>query len=839
MGADGRAGLGGGRDGDARGRGGLRHPGGGLHERRPGAFGDDLGDGGRTGRDGGERAGRGRADDRGHGARGPDAERLDIGHSDADGLDNADFAYQWIRGGADIPGATGATYTAAEADEGERLKVRVAFEDDAGHAESLTSAATAAVAARADEAPESNTDKTGSTTESETEPESETETDTESESGSESESESESELESESGSESETESETESKPETPTVDVSDARVREGPGATLDFAVTLSGASSDTVTVDYRTVDANAKAGEDYTAKSGTLTFRPGQTSKTIRVTVLDDAHDEGEEKMVVVLYRASGATRDDYLGLGTIENSDPMPRALLGRFGRTAALHVVEHVEERIEARREAGFQARFAGRPLRPGLARDLAVEFLGQLGGLARADGNRAGARGPIAVSPLDGAVSIGAPTGAADEWAGGAAPIGRLPGTDDGVNPLGGFAAGLGGGHLLTGSAFELNRETRRGGILSFWSRGAQSRFAGRQGRLSLDGRVSTAMAGADYAQGPLAAGLSLSHSRGRGGYSGVAAGEAASSVTGLYPWLGYKATDRITVWGVAGYGRGALTLTPGAGAALRSGLSMAMAAGGMRGELADSVVGGFGLAFKADALWVGTSIEGVDGPDGRLAASAAAVTRYRTALEASRGYRFQRGLSLRPSLEVGLRRDGGDAETGAGVDIGGGLVVSDALTGLSADVRVRMLLAHQDEGFSERGLSIAFGFDPTPETPLGFVARVAPSWGGPASGGAEALWGQETMAAMPHGSMASGHRLEAELGYGLPLGRRLVGTPRFGVGTSGHGRDYRMGYGLTLSESGAMSFELAVDAHRRESTAQAGAEHGVQGRLAARW
>ena len=42
-------------------------------------------------------------------------------------------------------------------------------------------------------------------------------------------------------------------------------------------------------------------------------------------------------------------------------------------------------------------------------------------------------------------------------------------------------------------------------------------------------------------------------------------------------------------------------------------------MVMAAGGLRGELADSVVGGFGLAFKADALWVGTGIEGVDGPE----------------------------------------------------------------------------------------------------------------------------------------------------------------------------------------------------------------------------
>ena len=68
--------------------------------------------------------------------------------SDADGLDDAGFAYQWIRTDTDIQGATGSTYTAVEADEGERLKVRVSFTDDAGNAESVTSAATEAVAAR-------------------------------------------------------------------------------------------------------------------------------------------------------------------------------------------------------------------------------------------------------------------------------------------------------------------------------------------------------------------------------------------------------------------------------------------------------------------------------------------------------------------------------------------------------------------------------------------------------------------------------------------------------------------------------------------------------------------
>ena len=102
-------------------------------------------------------------------------------------------------------------------------------------------------------------------------------------------------------------------------------------------------------------------------------------------------------------------------------------------------------------------------------------------------------------------------------------------------------------------------------------------------------------------------------------------------------------------------------------------------MAMAAAGTRGALVAGGASSFELAFKADALWVGTSIDGVEGPGGNLAATAAAVTRFRTGLEAARGYALAGRLSLRPSVEVGLRHDGGDAETGAGLDVGGGLVV----------------------------------------------------------------------------------------------------------------------------------------------------------------
>ena len=77
--------------------------------------------------------------------------------SDANGLANASFTYQWLADDADISGATGSSYTLVAADEGKAIKVRVSFTDDAGNEESVTSAATAAVIA-------ANTSATGAPT---------------------------------------------------------------------------------------------------------------------------------------------------------------------------------------------------------------------------------------------------------------------------------------------------------------------------------------------------------------------------------------------------------------------------------------------------------------------------------------------------------------------------------------------------------------------------------------------------------------------------------------------------------------------------------------------------
>ena len=637
-----------------------------------------------------------------------------------------------------------------------------------------------------------------------------------------------------------------------TIRIRDATGDEDDGY-LDFKVRLSRKSTDLVCYDFETISGgSATEGTDYLKiPKASYWMRIGKRVDKPFVRLIDDSINDNGETVKVKISNAHlcddpsqtvSITRDE--ATGTIRNSDPLPQALMARFGRTAAVHVVEHVEERLAAPREVGLEAQVAGRQLRPGMARELALDVLSQLGSSAGMHAPGAGSPGARSGSPMGAAAGsiglaagMGGPAGggmgvAADRMNGMARSSGGL--FDGGLPSM-----GLGGENLLTSSSFALTRETRQGGILSFWSRGARSSFAGREEALSLGGDVRTTMVGADYAKGPLVAGLSLSNSRGLGEYAGVSGGQVASAVTGLYPWLGYTLSDRVSVWGVTGYGKGALTLTPGEGAALTSGLSMAMAAAGTRGALVAGGARGFELAFKADALWVGTSIDGVEGPGGNVAATAAAVTRFRTGLEGSRDYTLAGRLSLRPSGEVGLRHDGGDAETGAGLDVGGGLVVSDASTGLAVDVRVRMLAMHQADGFSERGMALSLSYNPTPSTPLGLTARVAPSWGGEATSGAEALWGRETMAGLANGGLASGNRLEGEVGYGLPVSRRFVGTPTFGVGTSEMGRDYRLGYRLGALGGEGTAFELGVDAQRREIPLQGATDHGAGARATLRW
>ncbi|MGK7909095.1 MAG: glycosyl hydrolase family 18 protein [Synechococcus sp.] len=110
----------------------------------------------------------------------------------------------------------------------------------------------------------------------------------------------------------------------PAISVSDASSWEGDDGTgnLAFEVSLSAASDEMVQVNFSTSDGSAIAGEDFLGQVGTLTFAPGETRKTIDVSVIGDKEIEGEETLSLSLSGASGAAIADNLGLGTLLNDD-------------------------------------------------------------------------------------------------------------------------------------------------------------------------------------------------------------------------------------------------------------------------------------------------------------------------------------------------------------------------------------------------------------------------------------------------------------------------------------------------------------------------------------
>ena len=237
------------------------------------------------------------------------------------------------------------------------------------------------------------------------------------------------------------------------------------------------------------------------------------------------------------------------------------------------------------------------------------------------------------------------------------------------------------------------------------------------------------------------------------------------------------------------------------------------------------------------MKTDALGVRTTSAAVPG----MAGGEAKVTRLRLGLEGSWRLRFEDGASLTPSVVIGARHDGGDAEAGFGADIGGGLAFADPARGVSFALNARGLLAHEADGFGAWGVSGSLAFDSDPASERGLTLTLRQTAGASSTGGADALFGRATMAGLGSGDSARARRLDAEAGYGLPVfGGRFTGTPWLGFALSEDGRDYRLGWRLRPARQDRVSsFDLGIEATRRERSNDDTAEHGIGLRLSAHW
>ena len=323
------------------------------------------------------------------------------------------------------------------------------------------------------------------------------------------------------------------------------------------------------------------------------------------------------------------------------------------------------------------------------------------------------------------------------------------------------------------------------------------------------------------GADARVAPgLLAGVSVSRSRGAFDYR--AAGRNQDAAVGAYelglasihPYLAWSVLPDLDVWGTAGHAWGRLQIVDQqTGAFLTSPATLDSGMLGVSGRLLTRgattwrLRGEWALA-QMDVARAGTAFE----------AATMNMRRLRLGTEVSHERVYASGVSLTPWGELGLRHDGGDGETGAGLELGGGLRYLDREAGLTVEGHGRWLTVH-------RGTLREWGFGALVRFVPGTGGRgpslsLMPSWGETASG-VRRLW--DRGATDPLLYDARGARLEAQFGYGFtPFESAGVLTPYGGVSLAREvARGYRLGGRFAVGRAATVSLE----AERRERLAAA--------------
>ena len=559
----------------------------------------------------------------------------------------------------------------------------------------------------------------------------------------------------------------------PALSITDAvPVAEGGEAT--FMVSLSPASSELVTVAYATQDGTAVAGSDYTAASGTLQFDPGMTSHTIRVAVLNDTAVEPTETFAVELSDPVRATLADGTGVGTITDDvehrveRPIPTGL-PEVGRAIAFSAVTcRIDRKMSDTRTWDNAGRLAGGGFPP------AANF-----------GGHAAFGGP--------GTTFGGSTGAF------------------GDSPFPTQASMTPGQQLGNLSFLMASQETAEGGggRVAAWGCGDYRRLsgAGGLGAGSWNGEVYSLHVGVDVRLGSnVLAGVSVSRSRGMIDYegglgSGTDGGEHDLRLVGVHPFLGWSVTPGLQLWGTVGHAWGELRIVDELGG-LTGAATLNSGALGLNGRL---------LTRGATTL----SLRG-EGALAQLTADSATfevatldMWRFRLTTELSHELLFSSGTSLTPWAELGARHDGGDGQTGAGLELGGGLRYRVPQVGLTAEGYGRWLAVHEG-ALQEWGVGAMVTIDPGMDR-RGLSASVTPSWGETATG-VQRLWQQG--AAGPAWYGTSRAQVDAQLGYGVPVfGGRSVLTPFGAMNLAGdEARRYRLGGSLATSRWTTLSLEI---------------------------
>ncbi len=369
---------------------------------------------------------------------------------------------------------------------------------------------------------------------------------------------------------------------------------------------------------------------------------------------------------------------------------------------------------------------------------------------------------------------------------------------------------------------------------------WGSGDYRNLSGAANRIDWEGNVVSAHVGTDVMlRRNLLAGLAVSFSQGALDYTDriggdARAGEYETDLISLNPYAGWVLRSGIRIWAMAGHGWGRVRLNhEDSDEEHSSDMTQWSGALGVRGNLYSSGDGATGGGTVLDLKGEGSLGRGEIHGSANMEELTTTVSRLRLALEGTHTRLIGTGNVLTPSLALGVLADGGSGQTGAGLEVGGGVKLTQTSLGLTVEARGRTLLAH-GEDVEEWSAGGALHVDPG-LTGQGWSVSVAPSWGVTPKGPGD-LWQRGLVDGTGDHSMDTAMRLAGELGYGLHAydGRGLV-TPYAGFLLSGHGtREYRAGARVRVKPSLAVALQ---GTQRRQTNASV--EHGVTVQASIRW
>ena len=568
----------------------------------------------------------------------------------------------------------------------------------------------------------------------------------------------------------------------PVVSIADATAVEG--QELEFAVALSARAVQPVTVMYTVAGAMmgagtvaAAAGAHYTAPATTsVTIPAGSAAATISIPTLRDPDTMQDRTLTVTLSSPAGAT----LAAAATTATGRITRGLTPE----AVAEVFEETLSQVAATVSGAAAGVLQGR---------IAAVFEGRMlgGGLpGAADAGLAPAGETIASAVLKKALSMQA-----------ARERGQRTSLDFAL-PL--SAAGAGASDITV------------------WGRGFYQELDSDERQVAFDGDITGGALGIDVLRGDVLFGLSVSDSEADMNFTDGGTGQTGrqqTSLTGVHPYVGWRASRDVQFWGTLGVSRGDAELHEDAAARVTE----------RDVEMTSLSAGGSGTLYAGGSLHAGGATRVALVADGTFArieddndsGSPDVESGWvRAGAELSHTRSVSTGTTLNTKLGLVLRHDFGDTVSGGGVEAEGGLDLNMPHMGLQLDLKARVLLAHEEDledwgvsggavwrpGGGGRGLSVTF----------------RPRFGDTAST-RERLWARGLAELDVQAAASSRHGLE--LGYGLPVHGGAETLHLFARSAALGGGNLGLGADLEIGRSFAVGYEATL----RQGGAEGDAEH----------